>query len=565
MDDGDSYRYRRLRPGEEDIRLLEVKPSTADHNDTIVGHLRHFKLERLDDAFVNGSRKKIYRTLSYAWGLSYADGSHLSDMIICNDEPLRITAHLNQCLKRYRKDMHDRGHSHLLWVDAICINQGDLLEKNVQVQSMDRIYHSAQSAVVWLGEIDDDQSRVIEGTLGRLDKQPSALHDEWHVWRDLLDRSWFRRRWVLQEYALSTSTVFMLGSLTIQASELLTCMWRLGFRDEYDDLSQLKRPAATDGQTSGPIEAAMDKSLLRRLHQFHRSEYSHTLDCVYAIHSISADRHSIVVDYTKSMRDVNLEVAALYLSKWTTALPLLVSALMWRNAEYPSWLPDCNRSMDPGRGGAERKRVILDRFERPPSPPAPPHGPLKQEPDESWNEASTRQALDEDPFYMHNLGSIFEKVCRDDPQTEERTYVCLERKSHWHAPEIRGNRLQLHAFVYREVFCSTRQDTDDEGDYEIAGFQSGHALAGVHIEESGHCKIASPVTQSEAADMGSAETTRTLCLLRLTSFALVLEEIVGDPADRVYKVTDAIDVPDRDVGWWKNFLCTQEEIVVQLQ
>ncbi|KAF2830838.1 HET-domain-containing protein, partial [Ophiobolus disseminans] len=38
-----------------------------------------------------------------------------------------------------------------LWIDAICINQSDLLERNHQVAQMRDVYTKAESVIAWLG------------------------------------------------------------------------------------------------------------------------------------------------------------------------------------------------------------------------------------------------------------------------------------------------------------------------------------------------------------------------------------------------------------------------------
>lgn len=37
------------------------------------------------------------------------------------------------------------------WVDAICINQNDIPERNKQLMTMERIYSRAESVAAWLG------------------------------------------------------------------------------------------------------------------------------------------------------------------------------------------------------------------------------------------------------------------------------------------------------------------------------------------------------------------------------------------------------------------------------
>jgi hypothetical protein len=40
----------------------------------------------------------------------------------------------------------------IVWIDAICINQDDILERNVQVQMMGTVYEKAKCVLIWLGE-----------------------------------------------------------------------------------------------------------------------------------------------------------------------------------------------------------------------------------------------------------------------------------------------------------------------------------------------------------------------------------------------------------------------------
>jgi len=40
----------------------------------------------------------------------------------------------------------------LIWVDAVCINQADIREKNEQISPIREIYGGAKEVVVWLGD-----------------------------------------------------------------------------------------------------------------------------------------------------------------------------------------------------------------------------------------------------------------------------------------------------------------------------------------------------------------------------------------------------------------------------
>lgn len=77
-----------------------------------------------------------------------------------------------------------------LWVDAICINQGDIPEKNTQVPRMADIFRLAERVVVWLGA-ESDNSTLALSTLDYLAAQveitkaswtwpsPGSAHQDW--------------------------------------------------------------------------------------------------------------------------------------------------------------------------------------------------------------------------------------------------------------------------------------------------------------------------------------------------------------------------------------------------
>jgi hypothetical protein len=52
-----------------------------------------------------------------------------------------------------------------LWIDALCINQEDIAERNVQVQRMGNIYQTAKGVLIWLGEASDDCDVAIDALL----------------------------------------------------------------------------------------------------------------------------------------------------------------------------------------------------------------------------------------------------------------------------------------------------------------------------------------------------------------------------------------------------------------
>ncbi|KAF8849427.1 HET-domain-containing protein, partial [Acephala macrosclerotiorum] len=85
-----------------------------------------------------------YEALSYEWGSSQ-DTTH---SILLNDQSFLIRHNLWQALRALRSETEER----VLWVDAICINQEDVLERNHQVEMMGDIYRLANEVLIWLGD-----------------------------------------------------------------------------------------------------------------------------------------------------------------------------------------------------------------------------------------------------------------------------------------------------------------------------------------------------------------------------------------------------------------------------
>jgi hypothetical protein len=49
-----------------------------------------------------------------------------------------------------------------LWMDALCINQEDVIERNQQVYLMGSIYSQAREVLVWLGPEKDNSDLAMD-------------------------------------------------------------------------------------------------------------------------------------------------------------------------------------------------------------------------------------------------------------------------------------------------------------------------------------------------------------------------------------------------------------------
>jgi len=144
-----AYQYHTLNPATS-LRLLDILPA-ANSNSPIRIHLRHTTVDAGEP----------YEALSYTWGLT-SDPQTLH--VVCDGDEgdsgatLSVTQNCFAALHRLRLPETRR----VLWVDAICINQGDVTERSQQVGLMGRIYHGAEQVLIWLGAGTPDSDLAVE-------------------------------------------------------------------------------------------------------------------------------------------------------------------------------------------------------------------------------------------------------------------------------------------------------------------------------------------------------------------------------------------------------------------
>lgn len=304
-----SYRYKPLpdasqKPGSESfIRLLEVKK--ADHgvggsdssSNAFRCSLRTFRL----------SQAPGFQALSYTWGNPLTPFSkalendlkesprlqdHASQhvgtggpgptpQIVIDSHPLAVTPNLLSALQmlasRSSPISASRGQrsptppllrglsskSQYFWIDAICVDQSNVLERNAQVAIFGDVFRAAQSVTIWLGPEDQftaDAFAAIEAisplmaltasNRSRETKrawddisytdffndawyskvaevaglQGNITHHQWLGLLALLNRPWFQRAWVVQELALARQAIVVCGERMVQSTRLASTL-----------------------------------------------------------------------------------------------------------------------------------------------------------------------------------------------------------------------------------------------------------------------------------------------------------------------------------------------------
>jgi hypothetical protein len=140
---------------------------------------RSIRLLRLDqnrsfDAPLTGILQVVFLTrFSYFTALSYVWGtfSSPSDTITCNGVSVNISTNCRDALREIRWQSESRV---TIWVDAICINQADMVERSTQIRLMRKVYSWASHVYIWLGKGNDMSDKAF-ACLSRASRLRMAL------------------------------------------------------------------------------------------------------------------------------------------------------------------------------------------------------------------------------------------------------------------------------------------------------------------------------------------------------------------------------------------------------
>ena len=117
----------------------------------------------LDDANLQ------YEAVSYCW----ADQSP-TQAVHLEDREVLVTKNCEAALRRFRPLKNDESRN--LWIDSLCINQKDTLERSYQVSLMRDIYSQAEQVLIWLR----NDSEPPQGSLIHIREYSTACFD-WMV------------------------------------------------------------------------------------------------------------------------------------------------------------------------------------------------------------------------------------------------------------------------------------------------------------------------------------------------------------------------------------------------
>ncbi|MCJ1394577.1 hypothetical protein MMC18_007457 [Xylographa bjoerkii] len=159
-----------------------------------------------------------FEAVSWCWGKE--DFSRILRVHVEGEQfSFPISPNLESALRALRNETLERS----LWVDAICIDQKNMNERNSQVPNMDQVYGKAENVCIWLGDSDDSSQVALKFIkdevlkIWEFDKLCENLKKskQWHALVMLMKRPWFSRRWVVQEVALGSRGTIHCGTDTL--------------------------------------------------------------------------------------------------------------------------------------------------------------------------------------------------------------------------------------------------------------------------------------------------------------------------------------------------------------
>ncbi|KPI35489.1 uncharacterized protein AB675_10958 [Cyphellophora attinorum] len=324
-----------------------------------------------------------FAALSYVWGDPAAQ-----EIIMVDGQPTKIQKSL-ACAFRYLRMKQPIQDGLKLWVDVLCINQNDPIERNEHVLRMGSIYQQAKQVLYWLGDADEASNHALDLISRVATEWRKNAQDRWQFslrelrpdlcrsqgWLSILKfmrRSFWRRVWIQQEVAMGRADMPLLcGHKAIAWGELHEALYLAAYRDLghvetllADEITRDNGPTShlwnadplrrdqvyqlnTIQRKLRKLTAIADREALLAhriaavLHFSRSSEASNDRDKVYGIASLlpSAVTSLMLVDYQLSVEQVYTSFTKAVI-RGIQALDILDHCVLTADQHTPSWVPD---------------------------------------------------------------------------------------------------------------------------------------------------------------------------------------------------------------------------------
>ncbi|KAI1764554.1 hypothetical protein GGR53DRAFT_493438 [Hypoxylon sp. FL1150] len=303
--------------------------------------------------------------LSYEWGNQTATAE-----IVVDGHRVTVTKKLHDALRDLLSWWYGNTQKNKparLWVDALCINQKNVRERNAQIKLMEQIYGTAASVLIRLGpglehgndketwELLEEVYRVTAETTATDPAGRAALRapDNWAAWAGICElaiRPYWKRLWIIQEVFLANSTSkiyfgnwFSKPWTFFKTIEIMQSDYRL-ISNVYPEMNDNFNLAFVNVQPLLILYSSQNFSdILVLLNAARRAKQADIKDKVYGLLGLMDEhiRAYVTPDYHQSAAEVyrNFAVAVI---KATGKLNIIyqTSTSSERALQVPSWVPD---------------------------------------------------------------------------------------------------------------------------------------------------------------------------------------------------------------------------------
>ncbi|KAF1979633.1 hypothetical protein BU23DRAFT_101946 [Bimuria novae-zelandiae CBS 107.79] len=319
-----------------------------------------------------------YECTSYTWGGEDNDNTKCRPIYMGTYwDVLLQTKNCHSMLQNIRPWRGVR----MVWVDAICIDQSNMVERASQVAKMGQIYENCTRVIVYLGPDWTQSTRrfPVRQSLDslQLSEHPAATSRSVFNLLDMLSRRYFSRVWVVQELLLSPRAIIRVGDTEFRAdAEILLRMQEDFPTGWFDDCEAPWFQRL--GQKS--LTGSRSDDLYDLLRLTATSQASDPRDRVFGVialaHSMALQK-SFAPDYSLSFTHFFTGLFAHILQNdgryWFLYRAGLASTRPGTKRGLPSWVPDCWRDQDwlriiskrPTREKLVEHRKDMDRSTQP--------------------------------------------------------------------------------------------------------------------------------------------------------------------------------------------------------
>jgi hypothetical protein len=321
--------YTNLRP--DQFRLICLDAVEDD------SHPVHMSLQ-----IYSNERCPEYETVSYTWAGEDGDCSKCRPIYV--GPYWDVLFQTKNCWSMVSYLRPSRGNRYI-WVDAICIDQDNMREREEQVAKMGQIYKESLRVIVWLG--DDIVRRPLHPHPRRL--QLHELEFGWPVTNSsncsertptfmcLLKRRYFSRLWVVQELLLAREVVIPLGEELYLAGPVTGAMMSAAGARKGWSWKESSSPWLERMGRGGAERLSVPEMLVLTSN----SRASDPRDMLFGILGLVAmdPDCALVPNYSLSCQHLFIGLFAYHLICCRQASLLLHAAGLLQGSSGPSWLP----------------------------------------------------------------------------------------------------------------------------------------------------------------------------------------------------------------------------------